>query len=255
MTRNFKALGLALLAICALGAVVAQGASAAEDKHKFHSDGPNTVITGKAIGGNHTFAVGTAGTVECTSAEFESTQTGTEVGVETYSNETLTVVPHYSGCTFGGQPATVTVKHCAYIFYGQTTPGNSDGGEHANVEIECEGEGGRIEIDTTVCTITVGGQLVKHAVRYENDPESTSAVKIKATAKKIVTGKVKTTESQTGCLLFPTGEIGTYKGTVTSECFKDEGSAISEKTAKTTPTGLTKEGKTTKCTVSPGGLL
>jgi len=247
MSRNLKAVGLALLAICAMGALAAQGASATT--HKFHSDGIHTTFTGKAIEGNHTFAVGTAGTVECTTAEFKGTQTGVETpaGSGTWVSDTLTVIPKYTGCTFGGQPATVTVPHCAYVFYGETTSGNSTGGEHATVELECS-EGGKIEIDTSVCTITVGPQKIKDAVRYENDTES--SIIVKATAHKVVTGKVKSTESQTGCLLFPTGEIGTYKGTVTSECFRDEASKTPENTEKTTPE--IKHGSTTKCSVQPG---
>jgi hypothetical protein len=243
MTRNLKALGLALLAICALGAVAAQGASAAT-VHKFHGEAKHIVVTGKAVEGNHTFKVGEAGTVECTGAEFTSTQAGTEVSAKTFSSDTMTVVPHYTGCTFGGQPATVKFTHCAYVFEGETTLGNPTGGEHANVKIECSG-GSEVEIDTSLCTITVAaGQEIKDAVRYENITES--SVKIKATAHKVKTGKKKTTESQTGCLLFPTGEVGTYTGVATAECFKDEGETV-EGTEKTT--SALKKGATAKCTV------
>jgi hypothetical protein len=247
MIRNLKALGLALLAICALGAVAAQAASAAKE-HEFHSDGPATVITGEDIEGNHTFAVGAAGTVECTTAEFEATQTGSKVSTDTYAADTLTVTPHYSGCTFGGQPATVNFNHCAYVFESETTEG-TPGQEHASAVVQCS-KGTVIEVDTSVCTITVGPQTINHAVRYEND--TAKSIKIFATAKKVVTGKKKTTEAQTGCLLFPTGEIGTYTGTATASCFKDEGSPLTgeEGTEATTPTGLTKEGDLTTCSVT-----
>jgi hypothetical protein len=244
MTRDLKALGLALLAAAALGAVGAQGALGAVE-HEFHSDGPKTTITGKNVG-TVKFAVGAAGTFECTTSVTEGTQTGTEVSAGTYRSDTLTLKPTYSGCTFGGQPATFNPNHCAYVFDSDTTTGNPTGGEHANVETECSG-GSEIEIDTSVCTITIGAQLIKHAVRYQNDPSSKSAFEIITTAHKVKIGKKKTTESQTGCLLFPTGEIGTFSATYTNECFKDEDSAPSG-TEATTPTF--KHGETTQCTVT-----
>jgi hypothetical protein len=245
MTRDLKALGLALFAICALGAVGAQGASAAKE-HEFHSDGQETVITGKTVGTTK-FAVGSAGTIECTTGKYEATQIAEkEVGPGTYASDTLTVVPHYSGCTFGGQPATVSFNHCAIVLDSDTTEGNPTGGEHANVETECS-EGSKVEIDTSVCTITIGAQLVKHAARYEND--TASSFTVNTTAHKVVTGKQKTTESQTGCLLFPTGAIGTFVSTSTYECFKDEGTTLIG-TEKTTPTEKTVEGPTTECKVS-----
>ena len=255
MTRNLKALGLALLAICAFGALAAQGASAALE-HEFHSAVANTIVTGKNIEGKEKFAVGAAGTVECNKSIFEAQQTGTEVSANTFQSDTLTVTPRYEECTFGGQPATVSFNHCAYVFdsdTGETEPEKEVKTQHANVEVECgkneKEEVSRIEIDTSVCTITIGPQVVKHAVKYEADGSNESAIKIKSTATKVVTGKVKTTESQTGCLLFPTGAIGTYTGVATSECFKDEGSLLTG-TEKTTPKGLTKEGATAKCAVT-----
>jgi hypothetical protein len=250
MTRNLKALGLALLSICAMGAVMAQGASATEVKHQFHSDGLETIITGINVGKDK-FQVGSAGTVECGKTQTEATQTAEkEVSSGTFESDTLTVIPHYSECTFGGQPATVTFNHCAYVFDSDTTDGNPDGSLHANVEIECSG-GSEIEVDTSLCTITIAAQTVKHAVRYEKDLlNEGSASLVQTTAKKVKTGKKTTTPGvQTGCLLFPTGEIGTYTGTSTTECFKDESASTLKETAATTPTG-TKEGATTACTVT-----
>jgi len=249
MNRKLKALGLALVAISAMSAVAAPGASAVIGEHEFHTEGPS-VLTGRNIG-NEKFAVGTAGTVECTTSAFESTQAGTEVSSHTFKSDTLTVTPRYTGCTFGGQPATVNFNHCAYVLDSDTTTGNPDGGLHANVEIEClkNGKGediSWIEIDTSVCTITIKSQTINHALSYENDTAFSTIVR--ATARKIVTGKAKTTESQTGCLLFPTGAIGTYTGSSTVECFSNEGSALSG-TEKTTPQGLTKENLTTACRI------
>jgi hypothetical protein len=134
------------------------------------------------------------------------------------------------------------MNHCAFVLDSDTTTGNPEGGEHANVEIECTG--GQIEIDTISCTVTIGAQLVKHAVQFEAD--TTSSVNGIFSAKGIVTGKLKTTESQTGCILFAAGAIGTMSGVGTTECFKDTGSVLTG-TEKTTPQGLTSEGTSTEC--------
>ena len=196
-----------------------------------------TIFTGKNSG-TEKLAVGSAGTLECSTSLLEGTVSGTE---EAEEPSTLTLKPTASGCTFGGLPATVKTNDCAYVLGSETTAGNSDGGEHANLEVECAG-GSQIEIDTSVCTITIGAQVVKHAIRYEAD--TGSSFKAKITAKKIKTGKVKTTESQTGCLLFPTGEIGTQTGTQTIECLEDANHA--PQANPTTPAG-TEEGAAVGC--------
>ena len=249
MTRNLKALGLALLAVFALGAIGTQAASAA-DAHEFHSDGPRTIITANNVGeGSHTFQVGAAGTVECTGATFESTVVGTEVVKDqTYKADTITATPKYTGCTFGGQPATVFFNDCAYVLDSDTTEGNTTvaGSKHANVDIECAANN-KIQVHTVNCTITVGAQTVKHAVTYKNVTES--SVTISTTAHGVVVGKERNTAAQpaNGCLLFPTGAVGKYVGNVTSNCFKDENETTPAN--PTTPTG-TLDKTTTKCTVT-----
>lgn len=100
----------------------------------------------------------------------------------------------------------------------------------------------QIEIDTSICTVTIGPQLVKHAVHYEEDTAGSFIAKI--TAKKIKTGKLKTTESQTGCALFPTGEIGNLTVTETVACFDD--TAASPQKNPTTPQS-TEEGEAVEC--------
>jgi hypothetical protein len=250
MTRNLKKLGLALLSVLALGAIGAQGASAVT--HTFHSDGPKTLGTATNVGA-HEFTVGAAGVIKCSKATFQGTGTGTEVSAGTYANAEGkgTVVPKYEECTFGGQPATINFHHCALVVFGETTAGNSTGGEHANVEIECEGPENKITVHTVNCTITIGPQLIKHAVRYENELLVPSATRTIVTAHGVVIGKVRNTESQplNGCIPFPTGAIGKYVGTTTDKCFKDERASPLAGTEKTTPPA-TGEGATTNCTVN-----
>jgi hypothetical protein len=248
MTGNLKKLGLALLGVLVLGAVGAQGASAVT--HEFHSDGPKTIITGTNVG-VHTFQVGAAGTIECKKTTTQGTVEGTNVGLNTWASDKVTVVPKLEECTFGGQSATVNFHHCAFVFEGQTTPGNPTGGEHANVELECEGPESKVTIHTVNCTITIGPQLTKHAVRYENELGVPSATRTITTAHNVVIGKVRNTESQpvNGCIPFPTGAIGKFTGITTNKCFKDERVSPLVGTEKTTPPA-TGEGPTTDCSVN-----
>jgi hypothetical protein len=253
MTGNLKKLGLALVGVLVLGAVGAQGASAVT--HTFHSDGPKTIVTGTNVG-PYQFGVGAAGIEECKKVTAQGTETGTEVSAGTFANNTenkVTIVPKYEECTFGGQAATVNFHHCAFVFYGETTTGNTTiaGKEHANVEIECSGPEGKITTHTVNCTITIGPQLIKHAVRYENELGVPSATRIIWTAHGIVVGKERTTASQpvNGCIPFPTGAIGKLTGTTTNKCFRDDNVSHPAGTETTTPPAPT-EGPTTNCTVS-----
>ena len=246
MIRNLKALGLALLAICALGAVASSAASAAVE-HDFHADGEKAVTT--ATGANHEFLVG-SNPVKCKKVQAEGTQVGKGSGT-TWAADEITVTPHYEECEFGGKPATVDFMHCAYKFDSDTTTGNTTGGEHAQVEVECQGED-TITVITSVGTITVGPQVIKDAISYKNDPSNKNAIEVIATAHEITVSCMRTLESQpvNGCLLVPTGKVGKYTGTTTSTCYKDEGTALVG-TETTTPTGKTKESVAeTECKVS-----
>jgi hypothetical protein len=247
MTRNLKALGLALLALFALGAVAASAASAAEE---FHADGEKAIITGENEAGTEdSFAIGEAGTIKCKKTTLEGTnkaETTTTPGSE-YTNDKLTITPHYEECTFAGSlEAHVKFNHCAYVFSSDTTLGNTTKAEkHANVEIECAA-GNKVEVDITgFCTLTIPAQTIKHAVRYKAD--TATSVTVESTATKVKVEKTKTTPDQTNCLLVPTGEIGTYTGKATVSCYKDNG-VETETTAKTTPvTEETGEGIPTNC--------
>lgn len=249
MTRSLKSQGLALIAALALGAMLASSASATE--REFHSDGPWTVSTGENTEA-HVFKVGSAGSVTCTKAEFENRSWGSEVSASTYKADQLTVIGRWSGCTFGGMAAVVKTNHCAFVVDSDTTKTeNPEGGEDSNVEIECA-EGNKIEVHTSICTVTVGPQVVIHALRASNDTPTSMKGGITGglSGGGIVLGKVRTTASQplNGCLTFPTGALGTFTGEATSKCFEDEGSELSS-TNKTTPQGLLKEGKATECSI------
>lgn len=103
MTRNLKVLGLALAAMFAMSAFVANAASAAN----FHSDSASTIITGTQTG-NHVFdAAGNS--ISCKKASFKGTQ-----GTSTAS--AIRVTASYSECTFFGVPVAVNMNGCEYEF-------------------------------------------------------------------------------------------------------------------------------------------
>ena len=237
MIRNLKAPSIALLAVFALGAIGGQVASA----HEFKSDGQKSVYTAANIG-TQVLLVGSAGSLECKEAKFAAT---VDAGAGRTEVDEVTVAPIYDKCVFGGQGAPVFVNHCAYLFDSDTTAGNSTGGEHANIRLECAA-GNKIQIHTVNCTITIGEQEVKDAVRYVND--GASAFETILTAHGIVVGKERSTASQAvnGCLVFPIGPVLKYIGTATYKCFQDEGSPQ----ANSTTPGATQDATTTACSVS-----
>ncbi len=111
MIRNFKALGLALIAVFAMSALVASAAQAAAGE--FTAESYPVTLTGSQVGTN-TLTVGNgARVVSCTTAS----ATGTLAGTST----TLTLTPSYSGCTStGALPATVTVNGCDFSLTSNT---------------------------------------------------------------------------------------------------------------------------------------
>jgi hypothetical protein len=181
MTRNLKAFGLVLVVAIALGAIVAQGASALVE-HSFRSDSAsgNTVLTGA----NESYTTGsskhvltlTPGFTFACDATFEGTNVGTIV-------DTVTVHPTYHNCasSLGGSP-TVHTGGCNFILDTDTTQaeGHSTSSEHASVSLECEsahsasphaieitGPGCVIAIEATHASSVAVNQSL-HGVRYAN---------------------------------------------------------------------------------------
>jgi hypothetical protein len=124
MTRNFKVLGLAVIAALALGAVAASVASAEGEEpisrpYWFKSDGfstTTTTVTGVGGKGGHEFETETLNIV-CTTATYKGTLVG-----ETAT--TTNLVPTYGGCTAGGLSATVDVNGCSYTLHTDEQTGN-----------------------------------------------------------------------------------------------------------------------------------
>jgi hypothetical protein len=231
MTRRFKALGLALLAVFAMSAVAAVGAQAENIEHTFNSEANPTNFTGTAEG-DHVFTIGSGESTlstECETIHFDGTETGTE-------SDSVTIVPTYDKCTTSFGAAEVIENHCAYVFDSDTTTHGEPAEEHAPVNIECaSGNKFEIKVPSFGITVTVGPQEGLHGVHYTNveDPETgKEAITVAATVK----GIAWTCDGFLCDLAAGTsGADGTYTGDTIVTGFEDKGPAAENETAATTP--------------------
>ncbi|HET6996950.1 MAG TPA: hypothetical protein VFI03_00040 [Solirubrobacterales bacterium] len=180
MSHKLKSLSLALVAVFALGAVVASSASAGT----FTAD-PSATITGKQISGTITGGVKTqhefttkAGTIKCSTATFHGVATAAAT-----TEQTLTAT--YSGCFLGGVvPVHVRMNSCDYLF----TAGNTVGGNPDTVEVgahvKCSNLGDKIEVEATgsTCKITIPAQGPLTGIETHNRTDaSTNRMDVEAT--------------------------------------------------------------------------
>ena len=203
MSIKLKALGLALVAACAMSAIAASSASAAGEK--FTSNREHTILSTSSI--NKQVFTTTAGTIECTEASVD------EATMATGAESAITAKPTYNGCTgvIGGSAVTtrITMTSCDYKFTSEVPAGK----EHAEVHIECTTAGDEIDIEGKFLGVFV--QCIKvpaqtptgGGVTYENS--GTDHIKIKAT----LTG-IKYTEIG-GCGSNTNVNDGTYSGEIT----------------------------------------
>jgi hypothetical protein len=201
MTRNLKALGLALFAVLAMSALSASAASAGE----FHSEVAHTTLTGSQIG-EDVFNV-TAGTVKCKEATYSGTQSSA-------TTTTVTVKPAYSECTaFTFVGATIDVGTCEYEFSGDNTKVNI---------VNC----GSTPITVTAfnCWVTVGNQNGLESVAYTNEGAGTSRdVKVAVNISNVT--YTQHSKSFPGCSN-STMNNGSYIGEATVRGFNTEGAQV-----------------------------
>jgi hypothetical protein len=112
MARNLKALGLALCAVLALGAVVASGASGQTTEKLFHSEIEPTTLTGTALE-PQVFRTAANEAILCNNIEITST-------INTKTATEIKAIPHYSNCAaespVGIIPLHVDTNSCYYTF-------------------------------------------------------------------------------------------------------------------------------------------
>jgi hypothetical protein len=162
MTRNLKALGLALVAAFAFCAVIASAASADE----FRAESAPVTLTGIQDPGTLDKFTTTAGTFECEKANY----TGTQGAV---SSTAVVITSVYSECFVGGAiPAIIDLNGCTYKFTIDAAPATT-----GTVHIECPTTVGpphvthevtiTIGIPTGKCTIHVHEQTIG-GIKYTN---------------------------------------------------------------------------------------
>jgi hypothetical protein len=211
MTRNLKALGLALIAALALSAVAASGASA---EYKFTSGAgtTNTIVTGEQTT-THEFVTGGQG-FKCTVAKFEGTQA-------TATTTTATITPTYENCTYGAtRPIDITMNGCTYLFTGAT---NAE--KHGIVHIKCPA-GKVIEAHitepagTNKCTLTIAEQTATGGVTYTNNLKP---VPDDVTIHTTMTWKLTAHGEGLLCNTIKAAGSVVYKGTTTLRAYEDVG--------------------------------
>lgn len=230
MTRNLKALGLALLAAFALSAIAAQGALAAEN-HEFTATDSPVDLTGSQEG-LHEFTAGKPKTT-CTEANFSGT-------VANPTSDKVRVTPTYGGhCTLGSLAVEVNnnkgggeaEKHCEYVFDSDTTSNGEV--EDAPVSVDCNHEGSiTITNAASTCVVhisdTSGGNTVNqnlHGVTFDKEGSGAEEdLLVTAT----VTG-IHFVATGGACILLgipATGNNGTYTGDTTVRGYEDGNHAV-----------------------------
>jgi hypothetical protein len=228
MTRSLKALGLAMVAMLALGAVLASAASAAPKLTSASNEYP--VVLEGSQSTKHKFTLPGNRTFECTTVKFVG-EIKSKAEAETSK---ATVAPTYEGCTatiLGNiDPVTVTLNGCTYQL-SLTEEAASAGYEYAGaVKIQCPA-GKSIEVhvwenttkhtnnEATLCTYSIGeqGPLTKidYKLNEKNANGEATTGNINATVANIATTRVSGTLTNCGAA----SQVATYEGDTLVEGF------------------------------------
>lgn len=219
MIRNLKAMGLAVVAVLALGAMSASAAHATAGTATVEGGGA-VGYTATQIGGGHTFTLPGGRTLSCATAVFSGTVTdGSSETVATPTYETCHAV--VSGSTV---PATVTLNGCTYRFTLETPSGSF---WNALTHLECPGAGVQIHLylnhenhtnNINLCTYEVKPQTVS-GVRFSN--AANGDIQINAVEAEVTLTKTFGTIGNCG----GSSSVSKYNGETLAE--GDEGKAIS----------------------------
>jgi hypothetical protein len=162
MIRNLKVMGLALVAIFAMGAVLASAASASN----FHAASYPVTISGSQSTTHVFTASGTS--VSCEKATFS--------GSASADSSEVTIHPSYSGCTaFGFVGATVNTEECNYVFHSGNTTNEAEQIYAGTTDVVCPA-GQSIKISASTCALEVKSQNGLSAVSYDNNAGGTVTV-------------------------------------------------------------------------------
>ncbi len=178
MTRNLKALGLALVAVFALSAVAASAASAQTVGKLTVDSGTSVTLDGSEDGANTLVYPGLEGNVECPGSSIVGhkvethAETTTKIAMKEPTHPLIpanssdaTITPNFVNCKNGGHKVTVTMNGCDFDFHIGLTTAIAD--TYAlTADVHCP-PGASIEVhvylasnnsNTTICTLTVHEQ-------------------------------------------------------------------------------------------------
>lgn len=179
MTRNLKALGLALVAALALGAMTASGASASPALFTANVPAGQTAsIDGSQVGVNTFTLNGLALTCATATANGKAITAGT-------SSTYVTLTPAFGTChvVVAGltKLVTVTTNGCGYTFNATKNTGGFK--FSADLTIECPTKPIEVHVynaavseATTLCTYDIGHQTVNDKIELTNEAGAPSDV-------------------------------------------------------------------------------
>lgn len=170
MIRNLRVLVLALAAVFALSAAIAESASA-ELTGEVTSDGASVTLEGTEIGGtaaNFFEALSSSPRVECPGSTIAS-----QAPVGTTE---LTVTPTYRNCNVG-----VDMNGCDYDLKDAQTVGATAGTYGLNLQITCSGTN-KIRITLSPCNMLIGPQTIYEAFHLTNTSGSPDDIQLSGEA-------------------------------------------------------------------------
>ena len=226
MTRNLKALGVALAAVFAMSAVAASSAMAVD--HFTTPGGIATILTG--ISEDNVFKITSPNAeFQCKTSRYKAT---------VVSQPTVaTVEPVYEGtvgktdtghCTASiGEKLTIDMNGCDYDFTGETT-GKDKEKTDATASVTCP-VGKEIETTNPLCNIFIHEQTpTEGGVTYTNEAESNNKKDIKVTM--TLTGLTWKAEDSFACTLggFKEGSNFDLTGSITFTAYKEINGSESE---------------------------
>jgi len=207
MKRRLKGLGLAMLAVLAMGSVAAQGAQGATPGLLTAEAYPAT-LSGTQLN-THIFTLTGLGTA------FECEVTKLSGSLASPGSSTVTVTPTYEKCKWFGQSLTYDVEGCDFLIHiGETSGSNYSG----TTDIVCP-VGKVIKLTSGIvgnrCEIQIGPQTGLGKVEGINKAGPPKDVELKLSLTGIT---YKVTKDEGVCALSKVGETfkdGDYSGNVT----------------------------------------
>jgi hypothetical protein len=226
MIRNFKALGLALVAVLAMSAVVASAAQATGKVTA--TEGGAVVLKGEQVGAN-TLTVGGVRTVSCSEAKLEKALAAGEQ-LTTVTN----ITAKYDSCTGNGETtATVNMTSCTYTLESTVNEGATGKG---TAKIACSTAGDGIDVDIyekgvahetakALCRYKIPAQTLGNQFVWHNRNVGTATEDIELTLSGLSVGTVNVVAAKSAIACGKaTGGVatGSYSGTVTVKGFAGE---------------------------------